>query len=90
MFHIITNTNFSHQDNAHLHEVTLHELNELHDGADLTGPLRLRLYARSPRFITRYHALREQISRLGLGEEEVTNAHEEHTDTYEDQPPTGE
>lgn len=63
-----------------MHEVTLHELNVLHDGADLSGPLRLRLYARSPRFITRYHALRDQISRLELGVEDEVH------DTYDEQP----
>lgn len=63
-----------------MHEVTLHELNVLHDGADLSGPLRLRLYARSPRFITRYHALRDQISRLELGVEDEVH------DMYDEQP----
>ena len=43
----------------------MHELNILHDGIDLTGPLRLRLSA-VPRFITRYHALREQVAQLTL------------------------
>lgn len=53
------------QDNIHTGEVTLHELNILHDGIDLTGPLRLRLSS-IPRFITRYHALREQVAQLSL------------------------
>ena len=60
------------QENIHTAEVTLHELNVLHDGIDLTGPLRLQLSA-VPRFITRYHALREQVAQLtlaaGLGDE---------------------
>ena len=52
-----------------MHEVTLHDLNVLHDGADLTGPLRLELRV-MPRFIVRYNALREQIARLDLATEE--------------------
>lgn len=47
--------------------MTIHDLNIIHDGIDLRGPLRLRLSASSPRFITRYHALRDQISQLTLG-----------------------
>ena len=53
----------------HVHEVTLHDLNVLHDGADLTGPLRLELRA-TPRFIARYNALRDQIARLDLAAED--------------------
>ncbi|GJE86972.1 hypothetical protein PsYK624_030550 [Phanerochaete sordida] len=53
------------EDNIHTGEVTIHELNILHDGIDLTGPLRLRLSA-VPRFITRYHALRDQVAQLSL------------------------
>ncbi|KIP09268.1 hypothetical protein PHLGIDRAFT_18672 [Phlebiopsis gigantea 11061_1 CR5-6] len=65
------------EENIHTAEVTLHELNVLHDGIDLAGPLRLQLSA-VPRFITRYHALREQVAQLtliaGLGDE--PHAHE--------------
>ena len=46
-------------------QVTIHDLNEIHDRLGLTGPLRLRLTAGS-RFITRYHALREQIAQIAL------------------------
>ncbi|EKM55644.1 uncharacterized protein PHACADRAFT_161674 [Phanerochaete carnosa HHB-10118-sp] len=53
------------EDNIHVGEVTIHELNILHDGIDLTGPLRLRLSA-TPRFITRYRALRDQVAQLSL------------------------
>lgn len=56
-----------------MHEVTLHDLNVLHDGADLPGPLRLELRLTSPRFITRYLALRDQIARLDLAVEEEGN-----------------
>lgn len=67
-----------------MHEVTLHELNELHDNAALSGPLRLRLYSRSPRFITRYQALRAQLAHLGIADDEHTHedqpaAQEEHS-----------
>ncbi|KZT74190.1 hypothetical protein DAEQUDRAFT_293461 [Daedalea quercina L-15889] len=65
------------EDNVHVHEVTLHDLNVLHDGADLTGPLRLELRV-IPRFIARYNALREQIARLDLAVEE--------DQSYEDEP----
>ena len=56
------------QDNVYTHEVTLHELNVIHDGSDLSGPLRLRLKVFSPRFATRYSMLRDQVSRLNLVE----------------------
>ncbi|KZT03500.1 uncharacterized protein LAESUDRAFT_659665, partial [Laetiporus sulphureus 93-53] len=63
-------------DNMYMHEVTLHDLNVLHDGADLPGPLRLELRLVSPRFITRYHALRDQIARLELTVEEEGSYHD--------------
>jgi hypothetical protein len=49
-------------------------LNDLHDRLGLSGPLRLRLSS-GPRFITRFHALREQIAQvtLGAGEQESTS-----------------
>jgi len=53
----------------YVHEVTLHDLNVLHDGADLSGPLRLELRVISPRFISCYHDLRDQIARLDLAAE---------------------
>ncbi|KAI0361918.1 hypothetical protein OH77DRAFT_1507632 [Trametes cingulata] len=54
------------EDNLYAHEVSLHELNVIHDGSDLHGPLRLRLKRIAPRFVTRYQILREQIARLDL------------------------
>ncbi|KAI0831130.1 hypothetical protein BC628DRAFT_1352403 [Trametes gibbosa] len=54
------------EDNVYAHEVTLHELDVIHDGSDLHGPLRLKLKLVTPRFVTRYHLLRDQISRLNL------------------------
>ncbi|KAI9064258.1 hypothetical protein FKP32DRAFT_1675781 [Trametes sanguinea] len=63
------------EDNLYAHEVTLHELNVIHDGSDLQGPLRLRLKLVSPRFVTRYHILRDQIARFTL----TTDGDEVHT-----------
>ncbi|KAI1787892.1 hypothetical protein LXA43DRAFT_675866 [Ganoderma leucocontextum] len=60
------------EDNIYTHEVTLHELNVIHDGSDLGGPLRLRLKVFAPRFVTRYNMLRDQISRLNLAEDGET------------------
>ncbi|KAA1474827.1 hypothetical protein DENSPDRAFT_390375 [Dentipellis sp. KUC8613] len=57
------------EDNIYAREVTLHDLNILHDGTDFTGPLRIRLRFNMPRFIGRYHLLRDQISRLNLAED---------------------
>ncbi|KIK95847.1 hypothetical protein PAXRUDRAFT_350610 [Paxillus rubicundulus Ve08.2h10] len=54
------------EDNVHSHEISLHDLNILHDGSDFTGPLRLHLRASVPRFIVRYYALQEQVQRLNL------------------------
>ena len=69
------------QDNVHAREVTLHDLNVIHDGSDLQGPLRMHLHLSVPRFIFRYHTLRDQIARLNLvaeGEEEEKLAAYDH------------
>lgn len=44
----------------------MHDLNAIHDGIGLTGPLRVTLQSVVPRFITRYNVLRDQITRLTL------------------------
>ncbi|KIK40751.1 hypothetical protein CY34DRAFT_251081 [Suillus luteus UH-Slu-Lm8-n1] len=54
------------EDNVYAQEISLHDLNVLHDGSDLTGPLRIHLRSAIPRFILRYRLLQEQISRLDL------------------------
>ncbi|KAJ7236732.1 hypothetical protein B0H12DRAFT_124608 [Mycena haematopus] len=54
------------EDNLYARDVTLHDLNVLHDGSDIAGPLRLRLKSVIPRFIIRYHLLQDQVSRLNL------------------------
>ncbi|ETW85679.1 hypothetical protein HETIRDRAFT_457448 [Heterobasidion irregulare TC 32-1] len=57
------------EDNIYAREVTLHDLNVLHDGSDLSGPLRLRLLSVVPRFIDRYRSLKDQIDRLNLADD---------------------
>ncbi|KAF7440929.1 hypothetical protein PC9H_001278 [Pleurotus ostreatus] len=57
------------EDNVYAREVTLHDLNVIHDGSDIAGPLRLRLRSSVPRFAFRYHQLRDQIARLHLATE---------------------
>ncbi|KZT26339.1 hypothetical protein NEOLEDRAFT_1132385 [Neolentinus lepideus HHB14362 ss-1] len=52
------------EDNVFARDISLHDLNVLHDGFGLAGPLRLRLSFISPRFITRYHELRQQLGQL--------------------------
>nr|GAT52126.1 predicted protein [Mycena chlorophos] len=52
------------EDNIYAREVSLHDLNVLHDASNISGPLRLRLNPVSPRFIVRYHALQAHIARL--------------------------
>ncbi|KAG2041542.1 hypothetical protein BDR03DRAFT_1077217 [Suillus americanus] len=54
------------EDNVYAQEISLHDLNVLHDGSDFTGPLRVHLRSAVPRFILRYRLLQEQISRLDL------------------------
>ncbi|KAJ7929296.1 hypothetical protein B0H13DRAFT_1964736 [Mycena leptocephala] len=69
------------EDNFYAREVTLHDLNVLHDGSDITGPLRLRLRSVIPRFILRYHLLQDQVSRLNLaaaGDEQAQEQSDSH------------
>ncbi|KAG2149316.1 hypothetical protein DEU56DRAFT_909007 [Suillus clintonianus] len=54
------------EDNVYAQEISLHDLNVLHDGSDFKGPLRIHLRSAIPRFILRYRLLQEQISRLDL------------------------
>lgn len=50
----------------HAREISLHDLNVLHHGLDLIGPLRLRLRTVLPRFINRYRGLQSQVTRLDV------------------------
>jgi hypothetical protein len=56
----------SKKDNVHAREISLHDLNVLHHGLDLIGPLRLRLRTVLPRFINRYRSLQSQVTRLDV------------------------
>jgi hypothetical protein len=75
------------EDNIHSREISLHDLNVLHDGSDFSGPLRLHLRLSIPRFIVRYYALREQVHRLNLAIETGESEHyeEEHIRHNEDE-----
>lgn len=56
----------SKKDNVHAREISLHDLNVLHHGLDLIGPLRLRLRTVLPRFINRYRSLQSQVTRFDV------------------------
>ncbi|KAK7023892.1 hypothetical protein R3P38DRAFT_3270164 [Favolaschia claudopus] len=72
------------EDNVHAPEVTLHDLNVLHDGCDIAGPLRFRLKAVAPRFILRYHSLQDQVSRLNLANQENSTSTREQAQTVQE------
>ncbi|KZP23701.1 hypothetical protein FIBSPDRAFT_453766 [Athelia psychrophila] len=57
------------EDNAYAREISLHDLEYLHAGCDIAGPLRLRMRIADARFLTRYQALRDQIDRLNVARE---------------------
>ncbi|KAL5529326.1 hypothetical protein ACEPAG_5311 [Sanghuangporus baumii] len=57
------------EDNIYSREVSLQDLYAMHQGVGLPGHLRLTLQSIMPRFITRYNLLRDQVTRLVLGEE---------------------
>jgi hypothetical protein len=78
------------EDNVYAREVTLHDLNVLHDGSDLPGPLRLQLQSSVPRFILRYHSLRDQITRLNLSEENEKELHQQEETRHEESEPDQE
>ena len=65
------------QDNIYAREISLHDLNILHDALGFSGPLRMRLNFTTPRFIVRYHALQDQITRLHLEQPNHPQAGEE-------------
>lgn len=54
------------QDNLYTNEVSFHDLNLLHDHADLAGPLRIRVGCNLPRFITRYRELKSKLEQFNL------------------------
>jgi hypothetical protein len=65
------------QDNIYAREVTLHDLNVLHDGSDFSGPLRLHLRFVVPRFILRYHSLQDQVALQNTAPESAELPYEE-------------
>ena len=58
-----------YQDNLYSNEVSFHDLNLLHDHADLAGPLRIRVGCNPRRFITRYRELKSKLEQLNLLDE---------------------
>ncbi|KAG6879046.1 hypothetical protein C0992_005671 [Termitomyces sp. T32_za158] len=75
------------EDYTYAHDISLHDLNVLHDGLNKHGPLRLRLRTAATRFIDRYHLLQNQITeaqaRENLAEKEISGVNslpEEHSD----------
>ncbi|KAH9484189.1 hypothetical protein JR316_0003669 [Psilocybe cubensis] len=54
------------EDNIYAREVSIHDLNVLHDVSGIHGQLRMRLSASTPRFLTRYQYLQEHVSQLNL------------------------
>jgi len=58
-----------HQDNVYTNEVSFHDLNLLHDHADLAGPLRIRFGCNPLRFITRYRELKSKLEQFNLLDE---------------------
>jgi hypothetical protein len=59
-------TSHENQDNVHAREISLHDLNVLHHGLGLTGPLRLRVRTVLSRFINRYRSLQAQTMQLNV------------------------
>jgi len=58
-----------HQDNLYTNEVSFHDLNLLHDHADLAGPLRIRVGCNPRRFVTRYRELKSKLEQFNLLDE---------------------
>ncbi|KAH9966481.1 hypothetical protein BC827DRAFT_668297 [Russula dissimulans] len=54
------------EDNVHAREISLHDINVLHHGLGLIGPLRLRLRTVLSRFMRRYRGLQDQITRFNI------------------------
>ncbi|KAF8797850.1 hypothetical protein BYT27DRAFT_7203535 [Phlegmacium glaucopus] len=78
------------EDNIYAREISLHDLNILHDALGFSGPLRMRLNFTTPRFIVRYHALQDQISRLHLEQPNLPQAGEEVPEKNEEHSAIGE
>ncbi|KAF9792438.1 hypothetical protein BJ322DRAFT_1029261 [Thelephora terrestris] len=57
------------EDNSYTNEVSFHDLNLLHDHADLAGPLRIHVGCNPRRFITRYRELKSKLEQFNLLDE---------------------
>lgn len=57
------------EDNSYTNEVSFHDLNLLHDHADLAGPLRIRVGCNPRRFIARYRELKSKLEQFSLLDE---------------------
>lgn len=57
------------QDNSYTNEVSFHDLNLLHDHADLAGPLRIHIGCNPRRFIARYRELKSKLEQFNLLDE---------------------
>jgi len=79
---------------VHAREISLHDLNVLHHGLGLNGPLRLRLRTVLSRFIQRYRSLQAKVTRLNVTrsanrpvedseQEYVGPSHERDSDYYQ-------
>lgn len=62
------------QDNVFSREVSLNDLNTLHIGCELEGPLAFRLDQNSPRFITRYRAILAELHRVSSAQDAERNS----------------
>lgn len=74
------------EDNVYSRDVSLHDLNMLHDGSGIGGPLRAKLYASNSRFIIQYQQLQEHVSRLPLGHQSRGISLGGPTETHGNQP----
>ncbi|KAF9052729.1 hypothetical protein BJ165DRAFT_1400142 [Panaeolus papilionaceus] len=71
------------EDNIYSRDMSLHDLNVLHDAAGLSGSLHISTTTSTPRFIVQYHRLQESIHRSNP--EEPTNP--QHSRGPSDAPP---
>jgi hypothetical protein len=63
-------------------EISLSDLNFLHVGCELEGPLCLRLDQITPRFITRYRAILTELNRVQSEPDEGTQINVRHISAH--------
>lgn len=81
------------EDNSYTNEVSFHDLNLLHDHADLAGPLRIRIGCNPRRFIARYRELRSKLEQFNLLDEpgvDDTQLREHYDPTEQPSPRDGQ